>query len=197
MKQDLPFVVLGAPTSGATGERLLIKAHNAVVFGIENGYDITPSKWEKLVTGVMHETVDASNCFMAYETTQSSGITGYFVAARCYESAHAADDAYDWLLMKAVTPFHEYNPGVWCVKHPALTPDPFLLDTKSRRDFVSGLCGTYMSCTNFERRDTRGIVWEILPSVPFGRIIVHPFGQVSGTPAVETCVRPDLSVLWR
>lgn len=66
MKQDLPFDLLGAPTSGAPGERVLIKAQHAVVFGVENGYDLTPSKWEKLVDELLHSTVDASYLFTAY-----------------------------------------------------------------------------------------------------------------------------------
>lgn len=71
MKQDLPFDLLGAPTSGAPGARILIKAQHVVVFGIENGFDLTPNKWEEFVSELLRPATDASYLFTAYEVGPS------------------------------------------------------------------------------------------------------------------------------
>lgn len=198
MEHDLPFAVLGAPTSGALGERVFIKAKNAVVIGVENGYDLTPSKWEGLASKLLLNTVDASHLFTAYEVVGPSyGISGYFVAAGCYESGDDASKSYTWLRAALATlpSYKKYSSGIWCVRAPADSSDP--LDIKLHHNFVDCFQCVYMSGANFKLRGNHGIVWEILPSTPYGRILIHPFSAGAKSSVVESGLRPDLTILWR
>lgn len=89
-----------------------------------------------------------------------------------------------------------YRAGVWYAETISDPSSPVRLDKHSWFDSVSPARRHSMSNMNFELCENHGIRWEMFPSVPFGQLFFCPFGSVAKAPAVVTCVRPNLSVLW-